>query len=226
MVYVANFTWEEAVFACLCMLAGLFLCFLGLKIFIATVVLAGVFLGYVIMYAILINCDVTNEAALVFGSLAFGIVFGVIMVFMLKKFLKGVLFLIGFLAGFFFAIWILSWASSEGHSIESDAWRWVTIILIAIIGGIITVALPKILIAVGTSMFGSYLVFYGIDIFAQTGYADAFRVILSGDPHLPFDDVMYAMLACNGVLCGLGILVQLCVTGKHSEPKEGYQPLN
>jgi len=208
-------TWETGLFAVLCMLIGLILCFFGIRLLQATAFFVGVYLGYILMYSILGSSGVTNNYALIFGSLGFGILVGLFMILLLKCLVALVLFLIGFVAGWYLGIWILSWVEIQHGSIDASTWRWIVLVACGVVIGIVTACLPKLFLAIATSWVGSYLVFYGIDVFAQTGYADAFQLILTGHAKsFTWTNAIYGMLIGNIVLAVIGILVQLFITGR------------
>jgi len=154
-------TWEDGVFGGLAILGGLFLCFAGFRLFKPAVFASGTFLGYILMYSILLNTDAKDDqVAVVMGSLGFGIVCGLLLVWMVVCVAKIVLFLLGFLAGFTLAIYIMSW-SGETILIESTGWRWGMIVALSLLCGILAVFVKKFFIIAATAWYGSFFVFYG-----------------------------------------------------------------
>ena len=217
-----NFTPEDIVFAIFCMISGLFLVFIGYRLLMIALFLTGTYLGYVIMYAILTSAGVEDDLVVVFVSLGVGLVVGVLTLALFRCLMSVCLFLLGFLVGFVFAIWIQSWA--EGGLIENDAWKWVFIVVCALIVGLLTSAFQKLFIIIGTSFYGSYFVFYGIDVFVQTGYSQNMETILSGKNDAPqeFGKEIYGMLIGTVLLAIVGVFVQIKYTASKYNHKEHY----
>jgi hypothetical protein len=223
---MVDIEWEDGVLGGLFIVMGFFLVFFGYRLFKTALFLTGVFFGYVIMYSILVNAGVTDEITLVFSSLGTGVVVGILLVWMVTCVAKAVIFLVGFLFGFMLCIYVFSW--SEELLIEDNVYRWLTIVASGVVFGCLSVCvLRKIIIIISTSYYGSYFVFYGIDVFAQTGFTEAFKEILSGkENNSEWDEGIYAMLVCSLVLFGAGVAVQFFVTAKdydYEPEEEGYQ---
>ncbi len=72
------------------------------------------------------------------------------------------------------------------------------------------------MIVIATAIGGSYAVFIGIDVFAQTGFSQAASFILSGHAgsFVITNSGIYGMLVGMVVLAVAGIIVQYLYTGK------------
>ena len=104
---------------------------------------------------------VNNDALLLWGSLAIGLVGGLISVFLYRVGLT----LLGLLAGFTLAVWILSLKS--GGLITNETGRAIFIGCLALVVAILIHFFEKVIIILASSMGGSYSIIYGIDTFAQ-----------------------------------------------------------
>ena len=188
---------------------GLVLVFFGYRIFRVALGLGTVYFVYAIFYSLLVGVGVTESAVICWTSLAVGLVAGLIMM----CFYKLGIFILGCVAGGSFAVWLLSW--TDVPFITSIAWRWGFIIVIAIIFGILALLLIKVIAVISTAWVGSFVAFVGIDVFAQTGFAQSVSEILSGKTpeSSQFSPACYGMLIGCVVLAVLGMLVQFKVTG-------------
>ena len=123
-------------------------------------------------------------------------------------------FILGCVGGGCFAVWTLSW--SEDPFIASVGWRWCYILVLAIIVGILALFFVKYVAMIVTAWIGSFFTFLGIDVFAQTGFAESVAQIVSGVPpdQAGYTDGAYGMLAGCVALAIVGMVVQFFVTGR------------
>eukprot|EP00732_Lithocolla_globosa_P007116 Lithocolla_globosa_v1_NODE_8749_length_786_cov_8.160055.p1 type:complete len:229 gc:universal NODE_8749_length_786_cov_8.160055:51-737(+) len=212
---------EQIIVALIAMPVGLWLAFFGYRFHKLTVMIAGCLIGYV-LFLWMFNTVIDDELTLQLIAVGFGLCVG----FLLLCLYKIRLFIIGFLAGFTLAAWMLAWWGS----FASVAWDYVFIISFAIIMGLLTAYGPfkKVMIVGSTSWYGSYFFFYGVDQFADTGYAKALESILSGGSFDDLDTALYAMLGGSAAMFVCGLLVQFGLTGRgnHHESEDEYEPIN
>jgi len=210
----SDLTPEEIVLGIICILTGLVMCFAGYRFLKVLLFLTGFYVGYWLCYSIMTNvADYENWIYFV-SSLAAGIILGCIMIFILPL---GI-FCIGALAGFFLSIWILSFVSADA-AIQEDTYRWIFIVGMALVFGVIAIFVQKILIIVSSSFVGAYLLFYGIDIYAMTGFYNAVQIIIQGESLPPLTDACIAMLACSFATAILGVIVQTVTTRDRDHTK-------
>jgi len=223
--YVANqsasdLTPDEIILGIICIITGLVMCFAGYRFLKALIFLTGFYVGYWTCYAIMTNVNADYgeyENWILFGtSIGAGLIVGLILIFILPL---GI-FLLGALAGFFLAIWILSLVSSDA-TIQETTYRWIFIGGMALVGGVIAILLQKIVIIISSSFVGSYLLFYGIDIYAMTGFYNAMQSIVRGEILPPLTDACIAMLACSFATAILGVIVQIITNRNRDHTKPG-----
>ena len=203
--------------------AGLILVFVGYRIFRVALALATTYFVYALMYSLLVGVGVTEAAIVCWTSLAVGMVAGAIVL----CYYKLGIFALGCVAGGSLAVWIMSW--TDIPFITSVGWRWAFIIVLALIVGILALFLIKVVAIVATAWVGSFMTFVGIDVFAQTGFAQAVSEILSGQVATPnlYSPAAYAMLSACVVLAIIGMIVQFTLTGKgdhHSQLANAGKP--
>jgi membrane protein implicated in regulation of membrane protease activity len=88
-----------------------------------------------------------------------------------------------------------------------------------VVVGVIAVCWQKPLIIMTTAFLGAYFLFYGIDVFAATGFAAAVESILRGEPTGELATETLLMLIFAGVAAVLGALVQLR-TGRDKDHRQ------
>jgi hypothetical protein len=139
------------------------------------------------------------------------------------------LFAIGMLLGFTLGNFVLGFVSNG--AIQSETGRIIFLAVLAIIGGIAILFLETTLLVVGTAFSGSYAVFFGIDVFAQTGFGNGMQTFLSGGGVYVATGAVYGMLAGVLLLAILGSIYQFRDTKRKSlshrssepsEPPKGY----
>jgi hypothetical protein len=133
-----------------------------------------------------------------------GLVGGIVMLL----FIPLGLFAMGALGGFALAMFCLTWASET--AIANDAGRIAFIAVLTLLVACLAVALQTHLLVIATAIGGAYGVLFGIDIFCQTLFGEATRLVLSGNvqDYQIKDDRVYGMLIGMAVLAVAGIIVQ------------------
>ena len=74
--------------------------------------------------------------------------------------------------------------------------------------GIIAVCWQRPLIIACSAFVGAYTLFLGIDMFANTGFADAVELMIKGEPLPPLETDTILMLVFSAVTCLVGVAVQ------------------
>ena len=73
----------------------------------------------------------------------------------------------------------------------------------------IAVCWQKPLIIAASAFLGAYYLFYGIDAFANTGFAETLNQILRGEPVSDLETNTILMLTFSAVTAVLGVLIQI-----------------
>ena len=149
---------------------GLFLVFAGVRMFKLALFAAGfvVFSNLAGFVLVLVAPDEGfSDLVMILVPIAFGIIGG----FISYKLWQFGLSLVGFLGGSFVALLILGVKS--GGVIESGLGKILFVVGMGIVGAVLIQILEKPALVFSTSLAGSYLTFYGIDVFARTGFANS-----------------------------------------------------
>ncbi|KAL7748459.1 hypothetical protein RI367_006154 [Sorochytrium milnesiophthora] len=129
-------------------------------------------------------------------------------------------FAVGALGGFTLAVWILS--LSNGGLISGSLGQKIFMAVLAVLGGIAMVMAERPVTRIATSIAGSYGVFFGIDMFARTGFSNA-ALGFVGHPSLAqaytFHGAVIGMVVGFVVLALIGMFVQFKITGPHVNNK-------
>ncbi|OLY84839.1 hypothetical protein AYI68_g994 [Smittium mucronatum] len=192
---------------------GFIFTFFGRKLVKVLIFLAGVcFVGIFVLYAeykIRAPQDGESTRTLIYFivALAIGCIGGFVCLFLYKV---GI-FLVGALGGFALANFILTFSSSGIFS-QTYA-RIIFIVVLAAIGGVITLFIERPAIIIGSSAYGSYISFVGIDCFARTGFKESILLVVYGSQSIKGRPAgVYGMLAGTVVLAIMGMLVQFKTT--------------
>ncbi|RKP03049.1 hypothetical protein CXG81DRAFT_24359 [Caulochytrium protostelioides] len=199
--------WSLGIFAIIIIIQGIYLTFVGHRLVRIMIFLAGFYAGALIAYAVLVNVErnrgVPIDAWIWFiAILLSGILFGA----MLLCLYRVGLFILGALLGLVIAIAILS-LRSQGL-IHSVAGRAAFLALMALAGGIAILFLERPVMIIATAVLGSYAAFYGIDLFAGTGFADALPEFLGAGNGYDLTGPVGGMLIGWLVFCLLGMSYQ------------------
>ena len=171
----SSISTSSAVFGVGAIVLGLFLVFAGIRMFKIALFAAGfvVFSNLAAFVLVLVAPDEGfSELVMILVPILFGIVGGLIS----YKLWQFGLSLVGFLGGAFVALFILGVKS--GGLIQSGVGTVLFVVGMGIVGAILIQIFEKPALIVSTSLAGSYLVFYGIDVFARTGFANSSQASL------------------------------------------------
>lgn len=151
-------------------IGGLFFAFSGYRLFKAALFVAG-FLFFSNITSIVVQR--LNTAQTISGNTLLFISFGVGIVggFVAQGLWKFGLSLIGAVGGGSIAVSLL--ALKNGFLIEGDGNRLLFILACAIIGAVMIHFFEKPMLIGSTSIAGSTVAIFGLDVFVKTGYADA-----------------------------------------------------
>ncbi|KAI8834664.1 hypothetical protein BC829DRAFT_458449 [Chytridium lagenaria] len=197
------------------LLVGGFILFFGFKLYKPTIFIVGTIIGAIAGYSILIQSEPENgypsrDLVLLFGSIGIGVIFG----FLLLCLRRICIFAVGALGGFFIAIFILG--LRPGSLIETGWGRWIFIAVFVILGIVAAFKIEKPLVIAATSFVGAYGVIFGIDCFANLGFAEAAaRAVSGGNVDVSAFRVngnIFAMAISVLVLAAIGVFVQFRIS--------------
>lgn len=197
-------------------LTGIYFCFFGYRFFKITMFLAGFWLfsnlTYIGMARLGASDTLTLIIAIIVGLLGGGLFaccwyFG--------------LYILAALAGYVLALWIL--ALKIGGLIEGNVGRAVFIAVLVVAAVILMWVFERLAVVLATSLVGAFLIMFGIDVFAHTGFAVAVQSFLDGGKFPDnVDTKIYIMLVSTLVLAIIGILIQYRLHWKKkSDVREG-----
>ncbi|KAJ2455684.1 hypothetical protein EV183_000531 [Coemansia sp. RSA 2336] len=194
---------------------GLFFNFFGYRLVKVLIFLAGFcVVGGLVLYAeYKIRAPLEDEKGRQLWYLAIaailGAVAGGILLFVYKV---GVAF-VGALGGFALASWILGMQS--GGVIHSDVGRALFIAAFVVVGMIAALVLQRPALIIASAIWGSYILFVGIDCFVHTGFQNTALAFLNtpGAVYVTSPKV-YAMIGCMALSAVLGIVAQFRLTRK------------
>jgi hypothetical protein len=201
---------SEGVMAGVAIAVGLVLVVVGYRLLRVATALAAACGVFTIMYSLLSGVGVTDPNALLWTSVAVGSVAGVLVLW----FFRVGLFLLGCVAGGCLAVWALSW--SDVPFVRDVGWRWTVIIVTAVVCGVLALLFVRVIGVVATAWTGSFLVFLGLDVYAQTGFTQGVSEILNGRTAAVdlFSPAAYGMLVGAVALAVGGVVLQFTLTGK------------
>jgi hypothetical protein len=110
------------------------------------------------------------------------------------------------LLGFTLGNFVLGFVTNG--AIQSETGRIIFLAVLTIVGGIAILFAEKVLLVVATAFSGSYAVFFGIDVFAKTGFNNGIRIFLSGGGVYVANGAVYGMLAGIALLAVIGAIHQ------------------
>ncbi|PVU94385.1 hypothetical protein BB561_002580 [Smittium simulii] len=204
-----NITVAGATAGCVLMIVGALIAFFGKKLYKIALFIAGfLFVSIavlIILYQIREPEQLNAARSLLYlvCSGVFGIFGGILSMWVIKL---GI-FLIGALSGFTISSYILTW-SSVGLFRE----QWVQILFCVIFGiglGLLALIFEKYIILIGTSLFGTYSLYVGIDCFALTGFKEAVFSVFSNVIRMSDQGgKIYGMLSGASATAIISIIVQ------------------
>ncbi|KAJ3003985.1 hypothetical protein HKX48_001473 [Thoreauomyces humboldtii] len=203
-------TVHSYILGIVCIAGGLFLVLAGHRLWNVTLFLAGFYVLGTIGYVILANISAVTDSdhantIILVVCLVLGVVGGLMAICLVKLGIA----MVGAAGGFALALFILSWES--GGAVHST---WGKVLLFAvciIVGVVLAFFVVKAAIIVATSVAGAFLVCFGIDVFARTGFYLTVKNVLTKetvDQSLIDQHKVIALLVTMGVLTVIGILVQ------------------
>jgi hypothetical protein len=104
--------------------------------------------------------------------------------------------------------------------------------LIVYCSGIAILFFEKVLLVISTAFAGSYGFFFGVDVFANTGFSNGIQTFLSGGDGYVATTAVYGMLSGVFVLAVLGAIYQFrdknrkslsSRSAEPSKPGKGYE---
>ncbi|KAI8892940.1 hypothetical protein BC833DRAFT_625349 [Globomyces pollinis-pini] len=210
----SNGPWDF-IFAILSILIGALLIFSGLKVFRATLFILGFFFFSNLSYGLLLRYEPAGGYGqrtwiLLLVPFAIGILGGILS----RTIWKFGISLAGFLGGMTVAMMILG--VKENGLIENDVARLIFIIVFGIAGAVLVNIFEKPSLIGGTSLIGSYALFFGLDYFLKTGFRATVKGLLTGTTSV--GEIQYQptavllMLAGVVVFTGVGIAYQYRTT--------------
>ncbi|KCV72554.1 hypothetical protein H696_00145 [Fonticula alba] len=227
---------EAIILGIVCILIGLLMTFAGYRLYKIVLFVAAFLLGYWVCYTIMVNANNDygdNEDWILFGSsVGAGLLTAIVVMLLVSCLVPLGLFVLGALGGFFLAIWILSFIDPNS-AIHEDEWRWLFICGMMLLVGVLAAVLRKPIIVTTTAISGAFVLFYGIDQFAETGFADLVENVLNHGRDIqpgPLSDAEIAMLSCCAATAVLGIIVQIVTTrrlkNQERSKRSAYEMIN
>lgn len=200
-------------------IGSIFLLF-GIKVFRAAVGLAGFgafgFGAYILVgqaYGTLGITPPPKDLVRLGISLGAGILGGFVSIWLWKVALLS----FGVLGGLGLAVYILSWKSNG--LLQKPTHRTILMTILGVAGAFASFFLENALIIITTAIVGSIGLFSGIDVFAKTGFNDAFAALIKNKGTFALNDKSYGMLAACGGTAILGGLIQYALSRKKPQPK-------
>lgn len=211
-------TAHAAIIGVITIIVGLFLCFLGFRLFKIMLFLITWTLIGVLIYVVMVNAQPAEgyknqSTTLLLVPLACGFVAACLVLICLPLAIS----LVGALAGLVLALYIIQW-TKDGMS---ETARIVLMVVLPILGALLAQFFTKIMSIVFTAFIGSYMFFYGLDCFIHTGFRDSLGAALNGELNEDFflrtKETKY-MLGSMIVLFFIGMLVQFLLNRKRYVP--------
>ncbi|KAI8970306.1 hypothetical protein BDF20DRAFT_117324 [Mycotypha africana] len=222
-------TVHGIVFSVVLFVTGAYLCFVGGVFQNFTMFIVGFYCGANIAYIILTNAKAdygsNTDTILLVVSIVVGLLTGGLLCccFFLA------VYLLGALLGYMVALWFLSW--NTNGVIQSNWGRAILIVVCCVVGAILMAFLERPMFVIATAFIGSFAIFCGIDVYANTGFLEAVNQFLHARN---LDTVVTATSALRGMLGGclalalFGCLIQWCMLRRdHSSYRvwrERYPP--
>ncbi|KAI8833517.1 hypothetical protein BJ741DRAFT_612318 [Chytriomyces cf. hyalinus JEL632] len=171
-------TANQGILGAICLGLGCYLLILGFKLFKPTLFIMGFIAGGVLGYTGLMRFRPpegyqSDANVLLFGSMAVGFVCGGILLCIIQLGIA----IVGGVGGLFLALFILGFKNLG--LIEDGVNRTIFICVMVVAGVVLAFLLEKHVVIVSSSFVGAYGICFGIDCFAQTGFARASEMFLS-----------------------------------------------
>uniref|UniRef100_A0A7S4N5H0 Transmembrane protein 198 n=1 Tax=Paramoeba aestuarina TaxID=180227 RepID=A0A7S4N5H0_9EUKA len=199
-----NEGWDYTL-AVLGIIFGIILCFAGYAVFTPLLISVGFFLGFYVVYTILLTQTTLALWIVILISLAAGVGVGVLT----KIFWKVGVFLAGAIGGFLLGNFIQN-TTSDG--LIGPLWAlWLVIAALMLIGGVLAVFFVKPAIIVATAFCGAFGIMAGTDTFIGDQVLFGLDFIHLDDPHRDSDVktwVVWMFYGLWALLMFVGIIVQ------------------
>ncbi|KAJ3392296.1 hypothetical protein HDU92_008527 [Lobulomyces angularis] len=216
----------STVTAIVLIITGFVLVFFGNRLFKPILFIAGFYIFAVLSFIVLSGIE-TRSGTLLFGNnrslifLIIALVSGILGGLLLTVLWKLGLSAIGGLLGYILAILILSVVN--GGVIESGIGRTIFLVGFFVVGAILIHFIEKPILILGTALPGSYAMFFGIDVFANTGFNIAMQSFISTGVIYKVSPAVYGMMGGVVAVAIIGIVLQFSSSGTSSyRERSGY----
>lgn len=184
-----------------------------------TMFIVGFYVGANVAYIILTNAkpDYGSNTATIL--LVVSIVVGLLAGALLSCCFFLAVYLLGALLGYLAALWFLSW--SDNGVIQSNWGRAILIICCVVVGVVLMAFLERPMIVIATSFIGSFLIFFGVDLYVQTGFTTAVASFLQArnlDTLIQSSSGVRGMLGGTLALTVVSALVQWLHIRRRQQP--------
>ncbi|KAL1919310.1 uncharacterized protein VTP21DRAFT_2003 [Calcarisporiella thermophila] len=201
---------QAILLACFLLLIGIYFTFFGYRTIRFTVFLGGAIFFGLITWIGLYNGQPASgygtHAPTIFFVVSIGV--GLICGAILACCWRLGVWLLGALAFWVLGLWILSW---RADGVIHVYWgRILFLTLMALLGFIIAIFFDRFIVIVSTSIIGAFCFFFGLDIFLNTGFANATILFLNNRYFVTYsgNSAALGMLGGTAALAILGIVVQ------------------
>lgn len=208
--------------AILAIIFGLFLTFFGVRLLKPLATGSGFVVGFAASIKLLHSIP-SNKVA--FGAnkdwiiLGIAILAGALLSWLFWRLIKFALFGLGGACGYLLGKFVLTivgnWVNIPGGELISIAF--------AITGGTLTLVFEKAVIYAVTSVAGSHLVFFGLDVFLKTGLVDKYRTFVHSGQVQKVNAKCWTMMAGMVVLSVTGIFVQFKLRKKRQTQSSEFK---
>lgn len=131
--------------------------------------------------------------------------------------------LVGLMGGFTLSLFIMSFFN--GDLIQKEVVRNVIAVAFAVAGAVLAVIYENTVVIICTSMFGSYIVMFGVDLMARTGFATASIDMMKGQMinYRIENKAVYGLMVATVILAIIGIVVQFRTARNRKSSFQQYQ---
>ncbi|TPX32004.1 hypothetical protein SmJEL517_g04823 [Synchytrium microbalum] len=208
--FYSSVTAQGAIEAVVLIITGLALCFAGFMLFRPVLFLVGFYFFAAVCFIVLSYLEGSGKVTLpssrswiyLVACLAAGVIGGLVSMAIWRLGLG----LLGGLLGLCFALFILMILT--GGPVESPIGRVVLMGVLTAIGVVAIFLIEKPLLIASTSLVGSFAFFFGIDMFARTGFSNSIIGFFKAQPYPVSGWVLYAILIGWFLLALAGSAVQ------------------
>ncbi|KAI8142184.1 hypothetical protein BJV82DRAFT_657862 [Fennellomyces sp. T-0311] len=212
-------TVHAVILSIILFIAGAYLCLVGGVHQHFTMFIVGFLVGSNVAYIILSNAKADYGENTQTILLVVSVIVGVLAGALLSCCFFLAVYLLGALLGYLAALWFLSWA--DDGLITSNWGRAILIICFVVVGIILIAFFERPIIVIATAFIGSFLIFFGIDLYVQTGFTHAVVSFLHArDP----DSLIQSSSGVRGMLGGtlgltvVSVLIQWMLVRRRNQP--------